>query len=90
MTRSKWPLYSAITSIIFVLTGVVLWKMLVPASSLEPYDIRQLGLGTQRTLVIAMSTDCKPCLESMEFYKSLMLLPAADGSLQIIEAFTKT
>jgi hypothetical protein len=80
MTRSKWPLYTALTMTIFVLTGVVLWKVLVPAPLREPYDIKGLGLGSHRTLVITMSTDCKACLDSMDFYKSLMTLPQADGT----------
>jgi hypothetical protein len=86
MARSKWPLFAALTVAAFLMSGVAVWKVIVPAPLRQPYDIKGLGLGTQSTLVITLSTDCKACLESMEFYKSLMRLPSADGTARRIVA----
>jgi hypothetical protein len=38
---------------------------------LAPFDIKGLGLGTKVTLVLAMSTDCRTCVDSIGFYKGL-------------------
>ncbi|MEX2270145.1 MAG: hypothetical protein WD690_01650 [Vicinamibacterales bacterium] len=51
-----------------------------PAAPVKPYDIRALKLGTLSTIVIALESDCKPCFDSIEFYKRLMNLPGMDGS----------
>lgn len=47
----------------------------------RPYDIKGLGLGTRATVVVAFAADaCKPCTDSIPFYKSLLTLPGMDGA----------
>jgi hypothetical protein len=48
MKRSRWPLYSVLTVAIIVLTGIVLWRMMIPEPLRGPYDVKELGLGTAR------------------------------------------
>lgn len=79
MKRSQWPLYSAVTLIVFLLTGFVVFKMAV-GPELPPYEIKSVGLGTRSTVVIAISSDCSACEQSIEFYKRLMELPLMDGT----------
>lgn len=81
MTRSRWPLYSVLTVAIIVLTGVVLWRAMVPEDlrNPAPFDVRTLGLGSRATLVATMSTDCESCAASVEFYRQLMAMPEMDG-----------
>lgn len=81
MTRSRWPLYSVATVGIIVLTGVMLWRMTIPAELRDrgPYDVRELGLGSKATLVATMATDCESCTASVDFYKQLMAMTEMDG-----------
>lgn len=82
MTRSRWPLYSALTVAVFVLTGVLLWRAIVPEElrNPSPFDVRTLGLGTKATLVATVGTDCASCMDSIDFYKQLMALDEMDGT----------
>jgi hypothetical protein len=50
-----------------------------PVGERRSYDIKQLGLGTMSTVVIALESDCNGCFDSVEFYKRLMKLPDMDG-----------
>lgn len=86
MKRSKWPLYSALTVLAFAFTGLFAWYRIVPAPLRQPYDVRELGLGTESTVVIAISSDCKVCVESIEFYKALTTLPGMDGKARKVVA----
>jgi len=81
MTRSRWPLFFALTVGIIVLTGVVLWRMAIPAELRDPgpFDVRTLGLGSKATLVATMSTDCGSCAASVDFYKQVMGMTEMDG-----------
>lgn len=79
MNRLKWPIYGALPVLAAVLTGAGFSLYAFRAPLTEPYDIKELGLGTRATVVIAMSTSCQSCVESMEFYKSLLALPEMDG-----------
>jgi hypothetical protein len=80
MKRLQLPLYTIVIVTIVVLTGAVLGRMFVLLPPMDPYDITTLELGTQSTVVIAMSSDCTACRDSMAFYKSLMQLPEVDGT----------
>lgn len=52
-----------------------------PVFDTGPYDIKNLKLGKLSTAIIVLGADtCKDCIASMSFYKSLMKLPAVDGS----------
>lgn len=81
MTRSRWPLYSVLTVAVIVLTGVVLWRAVVPDQLRNPpaYDVRDLGLGAKATLVATMSTECESCAASIDFYKQVMGMTEMDG-----------
>ena len=45
----------------------------------EYHNIRDYGLGSQRTVVIAFSAECQPCKESVPFYKRLLSTNGMDG-----------
>lgn len=79
MKRSLWPLYSALVVATFLFVGIGIWRTAVPGPLGPPYDPKTLGLGTEATIVIAMSTTCTSCIESMEAYKRLTALPGMDG-----------
>ena len=79
MKRSKWPLLSALTALVVVLTGYALVRSAVPVIPDSEADIRKLGLGTTFTVVIALASDCASCAESMNAYKRFMALPVMDG-----------
>ena len=79
MKRSKWPLLSALTIAVFLLTGYALVRSADPVIPESEADIRKLGLGSASTAVIAVTGDCSACVESVDFYKRLMALPAVDG-----------
>lgn len=46
----------------------------------KPYDLKRLKLGTVSTVVIVLESTCASCFAPMDFYKSLMKLPAMDGT----------
>ena len=79
MKRSKWPLLSALTVLVMVMTGYVLIRSADPGIPDSEADIRKLGLGTASTVVIALTSDCASCAESMDAYKRLMALRVMDG-----------
>ena len=82
MSRSRWPLYAVLTVAVFILTGVLLWRAIVPEElrNPDPFDVRTLGLGIRATLVATMGTDCESCTASIDFYKHLMTLDEMDGA----------
>jgi hypothetical protein len=45
----------------------------------EHEDIKNLGLGSERSVVIAFSADCGPCKESLPFYKRILAADGMDG-----------
>jgi hypothetical protein len=46
----------------------------------DPLVSSTVGLGKEATVLIVISPDCQPCLESIAFYKKLLALPRMDGT----------
>ena len=82
MNRSRWPLYAVLTVAVFILTGALLWRAIVPEDLRNPgpFDVRTLGLGTKATIVATVGTDCDSCMESIDFYTQLMALEEMNGT----------
>lgn len=76
MKRLLWLPF--VTILVFLLTGFYLTKSATPDIPESEADLRKLGLGTRGTIVIALTSDCQTCEESMDFYKQLAALPAMD------------
>lgn len=52
-----------------------------PASG--PYDIKGLGLGSDKTLVVVFAAErCPDCRTAIPFYRKLMALPRMDGKVR--------
>jgi hypothetical protein len=47
---------------------------------MPPYDFRTAGLGSERTVVVALAGDCQPCAESVQFYRTVMDVAGMDGA----------
>lgn len=81
--------------------GVLLWALIVaplsagriqqsPNFDWGPYDLKTLGLGKKATAFIVLGDqDCKDCVASMGFYKSLMKLPGMDGTERRVVVIAK-
>ncbi|MDQ3068835.1 MAG: hypothetical protein M3R55_03790 [Acidobacteriota bacterium] len=54
-------------------------KLPKPPPMPTSYDVKGLGLGKLSTVVVAMASDCKACLDAVPFYKTLLALPGMDG-----------
>jgi hypothetical protein len=65
-----------------VVVSATAWVLAIPLAALEQQgspNIQRVGLGTERTVILVLGSECGPCWETLDFYRTLLGAPGMDG-----------
>jgi hypothetical protein len=72
-----WFVCACLTLLVGASEGITLTVPAQVSTVSDPLAV--VGLGTEATVLVVVSPDCVACVESMDFYKSLLRLSRMDG-----------